>query len=361
MCKLEDILLSIVRNYYKPTNRGELWQLSDAEKNSLLSISKEQKVFEIIASELCIKDAAFERLKNIRNYSMTLENAIPIFKEFEMHSIKYAVIKGITCANDSYKDISYRSCVDIDVLVSPEALDTVKEILYSYGFAQGYFAENTIIPYSRKEVLFYRMNTHQLAPFVKHIGNFTMVIDVNYKLVWGEEKHLNIDTFSFLSQGIEKRKFLDKYEIYVLKRTYSLLYLCLHLFKEANSIYLLSIGDGATIRNYCDIYGLLKKSRFDYTSFLILSSMYKVEQYIKEILYETSIVFNDKTMLNTFDIDPKALPFWDCYGLCDAERKKWRLPFLTRLFKCNKFDYIISNLNESDVKKIELNKKYIGN
>ena len=53
----------------------------------------------------------------------------------------------------------------------------------------------------------------------------------------------------------------------------------------------------------------------------------------------------------------EGLKLLNSYGLCQKERREWKIDFLTRIEKESLFDEIKSDLTVEDRNKIEINKK----
>ena len=87
----------------------------------------------------------------------------------------YAIIKGAALSSTLYKNPYIRQSGDIDILISRNNVDELEKILLSNGFIQGRITEMGIKPFSREEKIYYSVNTHQIAPFMKST-NFTVIV-----------------------------------------------------------------------------------------------------------------------------------------------------------------------------------------
>ena len=87
-------------------------------------------------------------------------------KVFEdLNDIPYAHIKGAALSERIYGNPAYRMSGDIDLLVTPEYSDKVKSVLLENGFVQGRLSGDKIVPYSRRELIYQKSFSHQLAQF----------------------------------------------------------------------------------------------------------------------------------------------------------------------------------------------------
>ena len=179
-----------------------------------------------------------------------------IFEAFEQNRIPYAIIKGAVLSKMAYGDLFCRQSGDIDILLCRENIDSVKQIMLNDGFIQGRITDSGIVPFSRKELLFQISTSHQTAPFVKQTTNpvYPYVnVDINLDIFWGESKQkadMNaVLTYTETAEinNIKIRKLIPEMEF---------ISLCLHHYKDANSIYLLW-QRGLNLSLFCDIFFIL--------------------------------------------------------------------------------------------------------
>lgn len=278
----------------------------------------------------------------------------------DMKNIPYAVIKGSVLSSMIYGKPNYRLSGDIDILVSPQHMEIIKEILIKNNFIQGYLKDNVITPYSRKEQIYQKLYTHQLAAFVKPTKNKLVPfinIDINHSILWGEcNRHIDMQEFLHHIEwydlfGVKIRKLCPVHEF---------ISLCMHHYKDMNSIYLLS-NRGLKLSHFSDLYYYLRVVRPDVDELYHESLRYDVAPYIYYCLYYTNSLFNDafsKIYLNKFS-DYRCEKLIFSYGLTDQERKTWKIPFEERLFSNGFAQEFQMNLSEAEKAKIEINRKYM--
>ena len=120
-----------------------------------------------------------------------LLSRLKICKDFLVEiDFPYAMIKGATLSYRAYQNISMRLSSDIDLLISKNDAHKCKTLLEKHGFYQGYIKNKTLVPYTREEILFYELFTHQMPPFLK-ISDKGIIsitnIDVNTDIYWKEK------------------------------------------------------------------------------------------------------------------------------------------------------------------------------
>lgn len=280
----------------------------------------------------------------------------PVFEAIKQ--IPYAVIKGAVLSQDAYGSPFFRASGDIDILTSREYVDTIKSILLGHGFMQGKVTDDGIVPYSRKELLFQTAMSHQTAPFVKKASNPLcpyINVDVNLDILWGESAQ-NTDMEYVLSHSMETE--IAGITVKRLAPEMAFLSLCLHHYKDMNSIYLLYEGS-LRLSLFCDIYYAVRNLHLDWVLLRQQSEALSVGPYLYYCLYYTNKVFDDPSLTNLLKIwevyrDNCLL---DSFGLTDAERKTWSVPFPERLFTKDLSALMDGILNDADREKIALNER----
>ena len=178
-----------------------------------------------------------------------------VFREFKENNISYAVIKGAVLSAAAYKNPFCRQSGDIDILINRRDIDKIKEIMLRNGFVQGKITENGVEPFSRKEILFQTAMSHQTAPFVKKTNNKIcpyINVDLNFDIMWGESE--TKADMEFVLQNTMETAILGV-TFNKLSPEMEFISLCLHHYKDLNSIYLL-YERGLTLSHFYDIYFL---------------------------------------------------------------------------------------------------------
>ena len=278
----------------------------------------------------------------------------------KLSDIPYAVIKGAVLSKEIYGSVAYRFSGDIDLLVSYRNLERVRKILADQGFVQGRVQNNEISLYTRAECVYQKTYSHQLASFIKKTGEPKcpfVNVDVNYDIFWGErDEQADMDAFltnlrNIAIEGVEVRELAPEEEF---------ISLCLHHYKDMNSVYLLSMGN-LRLSLLCDIYYYLKNVNLDMDLLLKKSRMFGATEYMYYCMYYTSKIFGSKDLQNIsvpFRSE-KADRLLDQFGLTEQERRTWKEPFEERLLS-NNFSVLYSAyLTDTDYRKIEMNERYM--
>ena len=294
--------------------------------------------------------------ESVQNFRYTF--CRQIFKE--LSCIPYAIIKGAALSEKIYGKPYYRSSGDIDLLVSPNHIDHVTKILKQNGFIQGRVNNDRIEKYTREELLYHKLYTHQLASFEKKT-DFLLCpfvnIDVNFDVLWGEAD-LKIDMEEYLLHT--EKRIVFGVEVFGLSPVYEFIALCLHHYKDMNSIYLLA-ERGLCLNEFFDIYYYLINVKPDLDELSEITEYYHVKEYVYYCIFYTNEILRSPWLeeylvkLET----PKGISILECYGLNDAERNKWDIPFCERLFDKDFKDRFLKRLGETELQKIETNRQFM--
>jgi len=284
-----------------------------------------------------------------------------IFNIFKCNCIPYAVVKGAVLSKMAYGDIYHRKSSDIDILIRHKDIDIIKQIMLENNFIQGYLTNEGLIPYTRSELVFQTANSHQMAPFIKKTNNPLhpyVNVDINFDIIWGESK-LKSDMDYVLSHidfieicGITVNKLSPEMEFIAL---------CLHHYKDMNSIYMLSRGS-LTKDLFDDIYNYLKNVKLNKENLLKLCNYLNIIKYVYYCIYYTNKLFNDSFFYEYIELlyIDGVEDILNTYGLAYNEIKEWDFSFHDRLHNLNINDYFNTHLSKNELEKIRINNVFMN-
>ena len=287
----------------------------------------------------------YNHTKNLWNY-------------MESNNIKYAYITGEALSLMAYGNNNQREYGDVDILIPINSVKSVNDFLLESNFKQEYPTTN--FKTKREYDIFSMLNSHQAIPYIREIKGTEnyFEIDINKDIYWGEYSGKRVDIEEFLSDTIDITVF--NCNIKTLTPLKTMIQLLLHHYRDMNSIYLLATRNSIKYSMFKDVYYLLKNNQKKITCMQLyeISTIYQIVPYVYYVLYYTKKVFNDDIFNEYIDAlrTDQGDALLDCYGLTDKERKTWNIDFNTRLGTHNLFEYIKNDLNEEDLKKIEMNK-----
>lgn len=267
-------------------------------------------------------------------------------------NIPYAIIKGEPLSILAYKEEGRRHYNDIDILISKENELQIKTVLEEHGYFQS--IDNRIAK------IFFSSYSHQTAPFYKKLSdNYSIKIDLNFDLFWGEYDGPCININDFLSDTICWDIYGTK--VNVLPPLKAFVQLALHQYKDMNSLFILATKKNIRIDMFKDIYYLLINNvdKIQLNDLYAYCKKHNIIQYVFYVLYYTEQVFKDEILSEYVRAlkSQDGLNLIDYYGLSTAERKEWTVDFHTRLTTDNLYKLIEKDLTIRDKEKIALNKK----
>lgn len=282
----------------------------------------------------------------------------PLFDTLNDLHIPYAVYKGVALSVSAYKSPYYRQSFDIDLLIKKHNIPVVKKALTDMGFVQGKFVDNMVVPYSRSELVFYSSMTHQTAPFILQTESELcpfVNIDINFDIIWGEAQESS--DMDYVLNSTEKCN-LYGVTISCLSPVVDFISICLHHYKDANSIY--QIYDGKLkLCLYMDIYYYLKRNKDSISAedLIAVCEKLKVSKYVYYCIYHANLIFCDDILAEYVEclhpFSDEAL-LWK-FGLEDSEMRSWIVSFYDRLFDREFINRFSQSLTYKDMGKIRYN------
>lgn len=276
----------------------------------------------------------------------------PVAKQ--LIGINYAVVKGEPLSYYAYGAFGKRYFNDIDLLVSKKDLTVVRKVL----------EENSFIPIrkDRFSEAFCLGLSHQIIPYVKHIGSFSVYVDVNFNIFWGEYDGKQISIEEFLSETVP----MNIHNCYVrtLPHMKFFIHVILHHYKDLNSIYLLATQKTVRISLFKDLYYYFinNMNKLPLDELLRYCTEHRIKEYVFYVLYYTCILFDNNDLRRYRDAfeTNRGLRLLNRYGLSEKEQREWKIDFDTRLNSGVLFDYIKEDLTINELRNIEINKKIFG-
>lgn len=278
-----------------------------------------------------------------------------VFETLNREKIPYAVHKGAVLSQMLYGNPWARKSGDVDLLFSRENAARIKDIFKSAGFTQGRVVDDHIEPYSRAEQIFQASQTHQLAPFVKATGHKLcpfVEYDCNMDIFWGEAGIMT-DMNDFLQNtsetgmfGVTLRKLTPEAELIAL---------CMHHYKDCNSIYLLWTR-GMRSEKIGEISRYVQNVPMKLETLSELCARYHVGDYVCCCVHLACVLQQDERLkaIERRLMTPEAEELFDSFGLRANERKQWNIPFGARIDRDLK-ESLTPLLDDKDRKKIRLN------
>ncbi len=267
---------------------------------------------------------------------------------FKMMDVPYAVIKGDVLSILAYGKEGERVYNDIDILIEKENVDLLINILKEEGF----FCKPVTM---KKRVLL--SFSHQTETFYCDFMGIRVIVDVNTSIYWGEYEGNRISMSDFLSETENMTcygvtfKTLSPIKLFVQ--------LCLHSYKDYNSIYLL--WERNILNKQClqDIYNIVcVKKQIDINELKLVAKECYSEKYVCVMLIYTYSYYMDEKLLPYIKsvMCDDVIELIKKYGLSHNEKKYWKCSIVKRLLADNIREIIVDQLNDRDYMKIKINK-----
>ena len=301
---------------------------------------------------------------SLSNYISYKVNNYILFEQYSSlaflrdSSIRHAFTKGAVLSQRCYNAPYSRGIGDIDILVPPLALNKMESLLKANGFKECINNETT----NRFSRVFLLSNSHQVIPYFKKLVHSSVIVDINFDVMWGEYEGIKIDMDDFLSDTVCIN--ICGSTIHTLTTIKSFVHLILHHYKDMNSIYILATRNSINRNMFRDIYSFFMNNleSLQFKQLYDLCYDYKITPYMFYMFYYLGQLYDDdliKYYTDGFRTE-EGITLLDCYGLCAQERKKWKYSFKTRLETDNLLSLIQDDLTDKDLEKIRINNFVFG-
>lgn len=182
------------------------------------------------------------------------DEIIKISKLLEDNNIRHVFLKG-SVLNTVIYSLGDRISNDTDILVHVEDLENAVKLLKEEGYIQGDVVEGKLVPATKKEILFARLNTYEIVPLIKPVDERYLpfhVVDVNFRLGNDANQEESIEL-------LENTVILEEngFKIRTLPMEEFLMYLCVHHYREAIMVVKIVHGDDLTLYKFMDIHYFL--------------------------------------------------------------------------------------------------------
>ena len=258
----------------------------------------------------------------------------------------YVIIKGEVLSVQAYGKPGRRHLGDVDVLVQKENIGKLTALLIENGF------ETNVL--TREQEIITNAFSHQVTPYRKLVSGIAVNIDINYDFFWGEWDKARPSIGDILS----RRQYLTLYDQFVPVLTIedAFIQLCLHHYKDMNSLFHLAYVNPITSEKFQDIYYFWLNNRnclsVEYIS--NWSKKYQIGLYIDYILSQTAYIMKDKSIAEWGKKFYQGYNYLlNYYGLDSKRRKKWDIPLDVRINNPTLPEYIRKSLSPEELEKLK--------
>ncbi len=282
------------------------------------------------------------------------QHLIPVLNA--QKDLSYAVIKGEALSVQAFGAPGRRSSADIDLLVDKSQLKKLEQVLTEHGF--------TTARLSRAQQIVARAFSHQVAPYRKALPLGDLEVDLNYDLLWGEWTGERLS----VSDMLARRQWMTIYEqsVPVLDTVDAFVQLCLHHYKDMNSLYHLAQHNSIRRQSFLDVAEFWKRNRgaLERQKEVLWQQMerYALAPYFYYMWYWTGTLLEVPELLAWAQAVESAegRALLDTYGLTAAERKTWKIPMEQRLDAPQLPQQVWEQLTKQDQEKIRQEQAIFG-
>lgn len=345
-CKTEHIVLLLSRRDYSYKSEEYIQNTISQEKidwTLLLGLVIKHRVNGVICNRiqkmegvpLSVKRSLqFMHLSQIQRNACHKEEIAKVYQELEREEVNYAFLKGAVL-NFVYYGEGERISNDTDILVNLEDLAKVIKICEKMGYVQGHIEKGEIVPATKREIMFAQLNTYETVPMIKKTGNPYLPFhefDINFRL--------GNDDKGEMSKVMLKDTVLvgnSAFKLRMMSLEKFLIYLCIHLYREATMVYKIVRGDDLILYKFMDIHYFIISNQQKLSWEKLLKEAESLDRqkdvyyalYFTEELYPGTV---GSEILKSFDMLGKD--FLNQYRGRDNSEEvyEWKLEFHERMF-----------------------------
>lgn len=217
------------------------------------------------------KDYIVCKSKDILRQNMRFLNVVKSLNmNFNKKAIDYVLLKECSMMSTYYKKKNHRYFADISFLINEKDIEIVKSILHEDGYIQGEIINGKVVRASKREILFLRLQTHEIHPMVKiDNGNLEINLDINFKFSW-VGFGISGDSLVTFEKIKENTRYVNVLGVYVpmLNDVFQFIHLSCNIYNESVFFALHKTG--------CDPHELLLSRVLDV--FLIINTKPDIEK-----------------------------------------------------------------------------------
>ncbi|WP_019545211.1 nucleotidyltransferase domain-containing protein [Streptomyces sulphureus] len=269
----------------------------------------------------------------VRNEALVRELG-EVLRGLRQRGVEAVVRKGAVLGQEVYGDIGARRSYDIDLIVEPDEVPTVREELEALGYGTGGPAANrrTLAPLPRAQSAFWALRVPNLAfrrtTSERFVGTFVIDVCLNqflpgsgYDLPPGNlrERSRQLTLFGFPARAFTHEEMLVD--------------LATHLFKEATTLHYVHLSQDLTVAKFLDLAMYARHRPVDWPRFVDLCHRYGIAKPVYFALHYTRAVYPDSLPDEVLSaLRPPDTSFLHEIGAVDKLPHQWQGDLLARMF-----------------------------
>lgn len=194
--------------------------------------------------------------ENLNRAKVCKDNIGYVCTMLDKAEFPYALLKGSYLITQVY-ELGDRLSNDIDILINETNVGACKKLLLEEGFLQGYLENGVFKEASRADIIMSKMNFGETIPFSKEIDGRYITIDMNFSV---DYKPMEDD--AIITKMLDRRIKLPltNTTLVTLGQVDFLIYLCLHLYKEATTFDWVERRHDLKLYKFIDLYLLFHEN-----------------------------------------------------------------------------------------------------
>lgn len=294
-----------------------------------------ERIQELVQIPITVRRSLqFMLLSQIQRNACHKQEIAKIYYELEKEEVNYAFLKGAVL-NFVYYGEGERISNDTDILVNPEDLAKVIKICEKMGYVQGHIENGEIVPATKREIMFAQLNTYETVPMIKKTGNPYLPFhefDINFRL--GNDDKGEMSKVMLKDTEIVGN---SDFKLRTMSLERFLIYLCIHLYREATMVYKIVRGDDLILYKFMDIHYFIisNQPKLSWEKLLKDTEILNRQKDVYYTLYFTEELYPGTVgseILKSFDMLEKE--FLDQYRGRDNSEEvyEWKKKFHERMF-----------------------------
>lgn len=261
-----------------------------------------------------------------------------ILEKMNANSIPVLKLKGGSLLDKIYKDYGSRTCNDLDFFCRIEDRSRIDVIMSELGYIQGeYDWENEEIqPLPRMKKIGWKANMNTFPIYMKKINNnpYVKFLEIDFSYAFDLRKDVSISNLVFRNSVANEMCLVD-----------SIIYLCCHLYKEAENDLWIEAKADLQLSKFCDIRETIRKlPGHDFEILIERAFELKCEEAVYYCTYYSYVIYKEEMFWNILkSIEQKGYVLKRTkYDNLDYSQENTNV-FMKRLFAYDNSEHLLSD------------------
>ncbi len=268
-----------------------------------------------------------------RNEALLRELAV-VLRALRAADVPVLVRKGPVLMQEVYGDTRTRHMNDLDLMFEPGDLPRAKDVLTELGYTKGNVSRNRrrLVPMPRAEAAYWALHVPNVVlrrPTSERFVDYFMIdICLNQFLPGGG---YDLPAGGFAERARET--VIVGVPALAFRQEDMLVDLCVHLYKEATTLYYIALGKDLSLSKFLDVAEFARVAPLDWDRFRRRCADLGIAAPVYFALHHADLLYPHVVPAEVLDdLRPDDISFLDQFGFADKDVHGWRTDFLSRLF-----------------------------